>query len=103
MGPPFLRTGVIVPPASCRRFSETAIVRSGRWAALTKQAGTRSSSCGAACSRARSSPGLSPVTSRNVRPNVPRLFQPVWNAMSVMGRSVSRSSAVARSIRRVSR
>ena len=60
-------------------------------------------SCGAACSRARSSPGLSPVTSRNVRPKVPRLFQPVWNAISVIGRSVSRSSAVARSIRRVSR
>jgi hypothetical protein len=43
------------------------------------------------------------VTSRNVRPNVPRLDQPVSNAISVMGRSVSRSMAVARSIRRVSR
>src|SRR5260221_9580021 len=69
-----------IPPVSCRRFSETAILRSGRRAALTKQAGTRSSSCGATFSRARSSPGLSPVTSRNVRPNVPKLFQPAWNA-----------------------
>jgi hypothetical protein len=41
--------------------------------------------------------------SRKVRPNVPRLLQPVWKAISVMGRSVSRSSAVARSMRRVSR
>ena len=37
------------------------------------------------------------------RPNVPRLCQPVSKAISVIGRSVSRSSAVARSIRRVSR
>src|SRR3546814_10425478 len=51
----------------------------------------------------RSSRGLSPVMSRKVRPNVPRLFQPVCSAMSRMGMSVSRSSAVARSIRRVSR
>src|SRR5689334_6285497 len=62
----------IISPASCRRFSETAIVRCGRCAAATKQCGTRSSSCVAAFSRARSSLGLSPVTSRNVRPNVPR-------------------------------
>src|SRR5688500_17993972 len=86
--------------APCRRFSETAIVRSGRCAALRKQAGTRSGSRGRACSRARSSLGLSPVMSRNVRPNVPRLLQPVWKAISVMARSVSRSKAVALSIRR---
>src|SRR5688500_14170283 len=46
----------ILPSASCRRFSETAIVRSGRWAAMRKQAGTCSSWCGAAFSRARNSP-----------------------------------------------
>src|SRR5690606_33362121 len=92
-----------VSPASSRRFSETAMVRSGRWAALRKQPGTCSSACGAACCRARSSLGLSPVMSRKVRPNVPRLFQPVCSAISRMGMSVSRSSAVARSIRRVSR
>ena len=54
-------------------------------------------------SRARSSLGLSPVMSRKMRPKVPRLFQPVWNATSMIGKSVSRSSALARSIRRVSR
>src|SRR6185369_9106991 len=54
----------LISPASCRRFSETAIVRPGRWAALTKQAGARSRSCDAACSRDRSSLGLWPVTSR---------------------------------------
>src|SRR5215471_5157498 len=48
-------------------------------------------------------PGLSPVTSRNVRPKVPRLSQPVFNAISVTARSVSRSNAVARSMRRVRR
>ena len=53
--------------------------------------------------RARIALGLSPVTSRKVRPNVPKLSQPVSKAMSVMGKSVSRSSAVARSMRRVSR
>jgi hypothetical protein len=47
--------------------------------------------------------GLSPVMSRNVRPNVPRLSQPVKKAISVMDRSVSRSRAVARSMRRVRR
>ena len=31
-----------LPLPSCRRFSETAIMRSGRWAALRKQAGTHS-------------------------------------------------------------
>ena len=40
MGPPFA-SDPFIPPASRRRFSETAIVRSGRCAALTKQAGTR--------------------------------------------------------------
>src|SRR5262245_10759270 len=93
----------IVSSASRRRFSETAIVRPGRWAARRMQAGTGSSWCGAAFSRARSSPGLSPVTSRKVRPKVPRLFHPVSHAISMMERSVSRSSALARSIRRVSR
>src|SRR5438876_8933381 len=86
-----------ISPASRRRFSETAIVRSGRCAALRTQAGTRPSSCAVALARARFAPGLSPVTSRKVRPNVPRLSQPVWKAISVMDRSVSRSSAVARS------
>src|SRR5580658_2079073 len=68
-----------------------------------QQAGTQPSSRAVAHWRARIAPGLSPVTSRTVRPNVPRLAQPVWKAMSVMDRSVSRSGAVARSIRRVSR
>ena len=36
-------------------------------------------------------------------PKRARLSQPVWNAISVMASSVSRSSAFARSIRRVSR
>ena len=53
--------------------------------------------------RVRSSRGLSPVMSRKVRPKVPRLFQPVAKAISMIGNSVSRSSAEARSIRRVSR
>lgn len=67
------------------------------------QAGTRSSPRAEAAARVRTALGLSPVMSRNVRPKVPRLCQPVWKAMSVMGWSVSRSSAVARSMRRVSR
>src|SRR6185503_12113376 len=92
-----------VPSSSRRRFSETAIFRSGRWAAATKQAGTRPRSWPAARSRARIAPGLSPVTSRNVRPKVPRLPHPVWNAISVIESSVSRSIAVARSMRRVSK
>jgi hypothetical protein len=52
--------------------------------------------------RARIALGLSPVMSRKVRPNVPRLFQPSEGDLGD-GRSVSRSSAVARSMRRVSR
>src|SRR5262249_27542392 len=67
----------LLPPHFRRRFSETAILRSGRWAALTKQWGTRSRSCGTARNRLRNAPGLSPITSRKVRPKVPRLFQPV--------------------------
>src|SRR3546814_4013235 len=59
-----------VSPASRRRFSETAMVRSGRWAALRKQPGTCSSACVAARCRARSWRGVSPVMSRKVRPNV---------------------------------
>jgi hypothetical protein len=78
-------------------------MRSGRCAALRKQAGTRCGSYGRARMPARTSPGLSPVMSRNTRPKVPRLFQPVWKAIVVMGRPVSRSSAAARSMRRVSR
>src|SRR3546814_5686962 len=66
-----------VSPASRRRFSETAMVRSGRWAALRKQPGTWSSACVAARCRARSWRGHSPVMSRKVSPNAPRLFQPV--------------------------
>ena len=46
---------------------------------------------------------VSPVMSRKVRVNVPRLDQPVSKAISVMESSVSRSSAVAFSMRRVSR
>jgi hypothetical protein len=56
-----------------------------------------------ALSRERIAPGLSPVMSWKVRPKVPRLSQPVSNAISVMGMSVSRSSATARSTRRVSK
>jgi putative tryptophan/tyrosine transport system substrate-binding protein len=37
------------------------------------------------------------VTSRKTRPKVPRLFQPVWKAISMIGASESRSSALARS------
>ena len=66
-------------------------------------AGTRPSSLACARARARIVLGLSPVTSRNVRPNVPRLSHPVTKAISVIDSSVSRSSAVARSMRRVSR
>src|SRR3546814_1827433 len=80
-GSSFVLGAPTVSAASRRRFSETAMVRSGRWAALRKQPGTCSSACVAACSRARSSRGLSPVMSRKVRPNVPRLFQPVCSAM----------------------
>jgi len=66
-------------------------------------AGTRPSSFAAALARSRIALGLSPVMSLKVRPNVPRLVQPVWNAMSVTGMSVSRNNAVARSTRLVSR
>jgi hypothetical protein len=41
------------------------------------QAGTLATEPAAARARERITPGLSPVTSRNVRPNVPRLSQPV--------------------------
>src|SRR5690606_37333634 len=75
-GTSFVRA-VFIPSASRLRFSETAVLRSGRWAARTAHSGTRSASGTAGRSRARSSPGLSPVMSRNTRPNVPRLFQPV--------------------------
>src|SRR5207244_11934415 len=34
-----------VSPSSCRRFSETAIVRPGRWAARRKHSSTRSRAC----------------------------------------------------------
>jgi hypothetical protein len=67
------------------------------------QAGTLPSDFAAARARVRIARGLCPVMSRNVRPNVPRLCQPVWNAISMIGISVSRSSAIARSMRRVSR
>src|SRR5205814_4664478 len=84
------RTSSVSPDAITvefrRRFSKTAILRLGRWAALTKQWGTSWSWWPAAFSRARSSLGLSPVTSRKMRPNVPRLFQPVWKAIWVIGR-----------------
>lgn len=67
------------------------------------QAGTRASACDAARVSSRRFPGLSPVTSRNVRPNVPRLLHPVWNAISLIDIRVSRSRALAFSMRRVSR
>src|SRR5438046_10089017 len=73
-GTSFSFSAVPLPFESSRRFSETAIVRFGRCAARTKQCGTCDSACDAAFSRARSSLGLSPVTSRNTRPKVPRLF-----------------------------
>jgi hypothetical protein len=41
--------------------------------------------------------------SRRVRPKVPKLAQPVRKATSVIDASLSRSSAIARSMRRVSR
>src|SRR6185295_14275332 len=67
-----------VPPASRRRFSKTEMLSCGRSIALTMQAGTPASASSAcACARARTSPGLSPVTSRNCRPKVPRLPHPV--------------------------
>src|SRR4249919_1340763 len=92
-----------ISSASRRRFSETAMLRFGRRAALTKQWGTSSSSWATDWSCSRNSAGALPVMSRKMRPNVPRLDQPVSKAMSVMGRSVSRRSAVAFSIRRVRR
>src|SRR5262245_17138483 len=58
---PSVGSGPFIPPVSWRRFSETAIVRSGRCAALTMHAGTRPSSCAAALARSRMAPGLSPV------------------------------------------
>lgn len=67
------------------------------------QAGTGPKACASPLPRVRTSPGLPPVMSRKVRPKVPRLDQPVAKAMSVMESSVSRSSALARSMRRVSR
>src|SRR5207237_4322553 len=57
---------------SCLRFSETAIVRSGRRAALRKQAGSRSSAWAEASSCSRTAAGVLPVVTRNVRPKVPR-------------------------------
>src|SRR5580692_1688190 len=97
------RSVAVIPAAKRRRFSETAILRSGRRAALRKQAGTRLSSRPVTLARARIAPGVSPVMSCKVRPNVPRLPHPVRKAMSVTGRSVSRRSAMARSMRRASR
>src|SRR4051812_35018756 len=90
-GTSFSLDPVPLPPNFRRRFSKTAILRFGRCAARTKQCGTFVSACCAAFSRARSSPGLSPVMSRKMRPKVPMLFQPVSNAISVTGMSVSRS------------
>ncbi len=62
-------------PSNRRRFSETAIVRSGRCAARRTQAGTRSMPRATALACTRIEPGFSPVMSRTVRPNVPRLAQ----------------------------
>jgi hypothetical protein len=67
------------------------------------QAGTGASAAELSRVSSRVLPGLSPVTSRNVRPKVPRLPQPVWNATSLIDICVSRSSALAFSMRRVSR
>ena len=67
------------------------------------QAGTLASDCESLFVSSRTLPGLSPVTSRKVRPKVPRLPQPVWNAISLIDICVSRSSALAFSMRRVSR
>src|SRR5262245_56310944 len=53
-----------LPAAVRRRFSETAVVRCGRCAALTMQLGTRPSSRDPARPRVRSVPGFSPVMSR---------------------------------------
>ncbi|EEF27589.1 conserved hypothetical protein [Ricinus communis] len=92
-----------VPFALRRRFSKTAVVRSGRCAAFRMHAGTWASWRPLARASTRIAPGLRPVTSRNVRPNVPRLSQPVAKAISVMVSPVSRSSVVACSMRRVSR
>src|SRR5262245_13842620 len=76
-----LLCGPMIPPATRRRFSETAVLRSGRWAALTMHAGTRPRPCAAPLARSRMVRGLSPVMSRKVRPKVPRLPQPVWKAI----------------------
>ncbi len=104
MAPPgtSVSSALSISSASCRRFSETAIVRFGPVGGAEEAgAAPARARCGRLLAGAGASPGLSPVTSRKVRPKVPRLFQPVWNAISVIGRSVSRSSAVARSMRRV--
>src|SRR5690606_20344165 len=66
-----------VATACSRRFSETAVPNPGRGAARTAHSGACARPCGAGRSRVRSAPGLSPVMSWNMRPKVPRLFQPV--------------------------
>src|SRR5690606_41634286 len=47
-GASFVLGAPTVSPDSRRRFSETAMLRSGRWAALRKHPGTWSSACAAA-------------------------------------------------------
>ena len=61
-----------------------------------KQLGTST----AAALRRRYADGDSPTMSWNVRLNDPRLVKPTSRQISVTGRSVSRSSAIARSSRR---
>ena len=95
--------GASVSPASRRRFSETAVLRSGPVRGAEEAGRHRPAFVRRGLLARADRAGLSPVTSRKVRPKVPRLLQPVSKAISVMASSVSRSSAVARSMRRVSR
>ena len=67
----------------------------GRVHAAMKQLGTCTGSC-----RTRNSDGEQPTMVVKVRLNVPRLAKPTSHAMSVTGRSVCRSSVIARSTRR---
>ncbi|MNR39512.1 hypothetical protein D3C85_1577270 [compost metagenome] len=59
-----------------RRFSKTAVPRSGRCAAFSTQAGMPPWGMSLRASL-RMAPGLWPVMSRKMRPKVPRLSQPV--------------------------
>src|SRR5579875_1626880 len=70
----------------------------GRSQVIAQHAGTRSLAPSPA-NRLRYTDGGSPMISRKVRLNVPRLAKPTSKQISVTGRWVSRSSSIARSTR----